>query len=236
MLRASIWPTRWVSNERPVNLLGLSALGGALGLDGTSVGQFMLSRPLVAGLLTGWVIGDPLLGATIGVVLELYLLVSFPTGGSRFPEGATATVVAVGSCAGTGGGGAVALAIAMGLVWGHVGGLSITWLRRVNGRLVPRDGSPPMRASRLALLHLGTIALDFLRGAGVVFGGLVVGRIVVGRLAPLWPLGPTGSMGLVLVGASVSLGILLRDFGGFRGNRIRLAIGLALGILGARFL
>jgi mannose PTS system EIIC component len=219
-----------------VILFGLSALGGALGLDGTSVGQFMLSRPLVAGLLTGWVIGDPLLGVTIGVVLELYLLVSFPTGGSRFPEGATATVVAVGSCAGADGSGALAIAVAMGLLWGHVGGVSITWLRRVNGRLVPRDGAPPPSPSRLALLHLGTIGLDFLRGAGVVFSGLVVGRIVVGKLAPLWPLGPTGSMALVLVGASVSLGILLRDFGGFRDNRIRLAIGLALGILGARFL
>jgi len=72
-----------------MEILQVTLLGGLLALDGTSVGQFMLSRPLVAGGLVGWVLGDPALGFTIGAVLELYLLVSFPTGGSRFPEGAT---------------------------------------------------------------------------------------------------------------------------------------------------
>ncbi|MEX2467189.1 MAG: PTS sugar transporter subunit IIC [Gemmatimonadota bacterium] len=219
-----------------MSLLGLSALGGAIGLDGTSVGQFMVSRPLVAGLLTGWAVGDPMLGMAIGMVLELYLLVSFPTGGSRFPEGATATVVAVGSCAGVEGGGALALAVAVGLVWGHVGGLSITWLRRLNGRLVPGEEGPRPSVTDIVLLHVCTIGLDFLRGAAVVFGGLLVGRTVVGQMAPFWPLGPGGSVGLVLIGGAVSLGILLRDFGGFRQNRLRLAVGLGLGLLGAQLL
>ena len=60
------------------------------------------------------------LGVTIGVVLELYLLVSFPTGGARFPEGATATVVAVACAAPFPGAGAVPLAIAVGLVIGEI--------------------------------------------------------------------------------------------------------------------
>lgn len=219
-----------------MSLLGLSALGGLLGLDGTSVGQFMVSRPLVAGTVTGWLMGEPLLGATIGAVLELYLLVSFPTGGSRFPEGATATVVAVGSAATTGGPGSLALAVAVGLVWGHVGGFSITGLRRLNASLVPAEGDPTPSASAVAWLHAGTVALDFLRGALVVAGGLVFGRTVVGGLAPIWPLDAPSSMGLVLLGAAVSLGILLRDFGGFRTNRVRLVIGIALGLVGARIL
>lgn len=219
-----------------MSLLALSAMGGAIALDGTSVGQFMVSRPLVAGVITGWAIGDPLLGAVIGMVLELYLLVSYPTGGSRFPEGATAAVVAVGSSAGVDGGGALALGIAVGLVWGHMGGLSITWLRRVNGGLVPREDARISDPGRVALLHTLAIGLDFVRGAAVVLTGLVVGRTVVGELAEHWPLGPGGSVGLVLVGASVSLGILLRDFGGFRANRLKLAVGVALGLLGARFL
>lgn len=219
-----------------MSLLGLSALGGLLGLDGTSVGQFMVSRPLVAGTVTGWLMGEPLLGATIGVVLELYLLVSFPTGGSRFPEGATATVVAVGSAVTTAGPGSLALAVAVGLVWGHVGGFSITGLRRLNSSLVPAEGGPTPSASAVAWLHAGTIALDFLRGAAVVAGGLVFGRACVGALAPIWPLDAPASMGLVLVGAAVSLGILLRDFGGFRTHRLRLVIGIALGLAGARLL
>ena len=37
--------------------LALSAMGGAISLDGTSAGQFMVSRPLVAATLAGWIVG-----------------------------------------------------------------------------------------------------------------------------------------------------------------------------------
>ncbi len=217
-------------------MLPLSLLGGLVGLDGTSVGQFMVSRPLVVGTLTGWLVGEPHLGAAIGAVLEIYLLVSFPTGGSRFPEGATATVVAVGAAGAGAGPEALALGVAVGLVWGHVGGFSITGLRRFNAILVPQEGRPAPSAGRLTLLHLTTIGLDFARGALVTAGGLVVGGFVVRGMSPIWPLDTAASVGLVLVGASVSLGILLRDFGGFKTHRVRLALGIALGLLGARFL
>ena len=53
----------------------IGVLGGLLALDATSVGQFMISRPLVVGVLAGVVVDQPLLGATIGAILELYLLV-----------------------------------------------------------------------------------------------------------------------------------------------------------------
>ena len=52
-----------------MDMLKVTALGGLLGLDATGVGQFMVSRPLVAGALTGWLLGDVALGVTIGVVL-----------------------------------------------------------------------------------------------------------------------------------------------------------------------
>ncbi|MGB1779024.1 MAG: PTS sugar transporter subunit IIC, partial [Longimicrobiales bacterium] len=120
-------------------LLRFGVLGGLLGLDGTAVGQFMMSRPLVAGWLSGWAAGAPGLGITIGAILELFLLVSFPTGGARFPEGSTAAVVAVGVAVPFDGSGAVAASVAMGLVWGEVGGWSVTVQRRVNSRLVPTD-------------------------------------------------------------------------------------------------
>ena len=217
-------------------MLRLSLLGGVVGLDGTSVGQFMVSRPLVVGVLTGWLAGEPLLGAAIGAVLEIYLLVSFPTGGSRFPEGATATVVAVGAAGAGAGPEALALGVAVGLVWGHVGGFSITLLRRLNADLVPDEGQPTPSAGRLTGLHLTTVGLDFARGALVTAAGLGVGGFVVRGMAPIWPLDTAASVGLVLVGASVSLGILLRDFGGFKSHRVRLALGIALGLLGARLL
>ena len=80
-----------------MELLLVSLLGGVLALDGTAVGQFMVSRPLVAGALTGWLVGSPAVGLAVGALLEAYLLVSFPSGGARYPEGATAAVVAVAS-------------------------------------------------------------------------------------------------------------------------------------------
>jgi len=214
----------------------LTLLGGLLALDGTSVGQFMMSRPLVAGALVGWVVGDPALGLSVGAILELYLLVSFPTGGSRFPEGATASVVAVASAAVSVAPGAVPLGIAVGLVWGQLGGFSITWLRHANSRLVPEPTRAPRRSGDVTSAHALALLMDFARGAAVTLSGLLVGRLVVGSFAAAWALAPGASAGLLLLGGTVSAGILLRDLGGFRRRHALLATGMALGILGARLL
>jgi PTS system mannose-specific IIC component len=219
-----------------MELLRLSVLGGLLGLDGTAVGQFMVSRPLVAGTLTGWLVGDPALGAAIGAVLELYLLVSFPTGGSRFPEGSAATVVAVSVAAPFSGPGAVAMATAVGLVWGQIGGVTVTLQRKANGRLVPPAEAAGPRARRLSTAHLLAIGLDLARGSALTFTGVLAGRTVLRLVDHRWPLTDSASDGLLLVGAAVSAGVLLHDLGGFRRRRMLFAAGLALGILGARVL
>ena len=219
-----------------MEILQIAFLGGLLALDGTSVGQFMVSRPLVVGALAGWLTGEPLLGMSVGATLELYLLVAFPTGGSRFPEGSVATVVAVGSCAYAQGAGSIPVAIAMGLVWGQLGGISVTWLRRANGSFAPELGVLAVSAGSITRIHAGGVLLDFLRGGLVTASGVSVGRVAVGWLGTTWPVSESATGGLLLVGAAVSIGILLRDFGGFRRHRVLLAAGLALGILGTRFL
>jgi mannose/fructose/N-acetylgalactosamine-specific phosphotransferase system component IIC len=217
-----------------MELVWIALLGGALALDATSVGQFMLSRPLVAGAIAGWALGDTPLGLGIGALLELYLLVSFPSGGARFPEGATATVVAVACASAIDGPGAVPLGVGAGLLWGQVGGFTITGLRRLNGRLVPEPGTD--HPERVAVAHLSAVALDFLRGALVTLVGVASGRAVLRPLAASWPLGPEDSSGLLLVGGAVSGGILIRSFGGFRRRSLLFAAGLALGLVGARLL
>lgn len=219
-----------------MDILLATLLGGLLALDATSVGQFMVSRPLVAGAIAGWALGDVALGVTVGALLELYLLVSFPTGGSRFPEGPTATVVAVAAATTADVAGALPLAVAVGLVWGQVGGFSVTALRLANSRLVPEPGEPVPGPAQLAALHLAAVGLDFLRGAVVTLVGAVIGRWAVSGLAPAWPLGREASLGLLLVGAAVSVGILLRDLGGFSRRRVLFTGGIALGIIGARLL
>lgn len=208
----------------------LAAAGGLLALDGTSVGQVMVSRPLVAGTVTGWLLGVPGLGFALGAVLEVYLLVSFPVGGSRFPEGAPATVIAVATAASSPLPGAEALGIATGLVWGQLGGITITWLRLLNARLAPEAetaGSP----RRVVSTHLLGILADFLRGTLLTGAGLVAGELLVDALAPTWPLGPMGTRGLILLGGMVSLGILVRSYGGLTRRGRWLAAGAVGGLL-----
>jgi mannose/fructose/N-acetylgalactosamine-specific phosphotransferase system component IIC len=214
----------------------VSLLGGLLALDATSVGQFMLSRPLVAGVLSGWLLGDPAAGVTIGAVLELYLLVSFPTGGSRFPEGATATVVATASAVGSSGPGAIPLAVAIGLVWGQLGGASITLLRHANSKLVPELGDSVRKTRHVVATHLAAILLDFVRGAIVTLSGVLVGRLVLRADVGPWAISAPASLGLLLIGGAVSAGILLRDLGGFRKRKVLFVAGVVLGLLGVRFL
>lgn len=208
----------------------LTAAGGLLALDGTSVGQTMISRPLVAGTLTGWLLGVPGLGFALGAILEVYLLVAFPVGGSRFPEGAPATVIAVATASSSVLPGAEALGIATGLVWGQLGGLSISWLRTFNARIVP-EGTSETSAERVVRIHLTAILVDFLRGAVLTLTGVLAGRILADALAGAWPLDRVTTRGLVLLGGMVSLGILVKSFGGVRRRGGLLAAGAAAGLL-----
>jgi hypothetical protein len=82
---------------------------------------------------------------------------------------------------------------------------------------------------------LAAVTLDFLRGYLVTLLGLVVGGLAV-RAAPLWPLTEANTRGLLLVGAAVSLGILLRSYGGIRRRGILYAVGLSAGALGGMLL
>jgi mannose/fructose/N-acetylgalactosamine-specific phosphotransferase system component IIC len=215
-----------------LTLLGASLLGGALALDATALGQFMLSRPMAAGLLAGWLAGDPMAGFVVGVVLEIYLLVAFPVGGARFPEGATATVVGAVTAATYPGAGALALGVGLGLVWGQVGGWTISGMRTVNGLIAPDPAHRPMRPGRVVAGHLLALILDFVRGAVVTGVGVWFAGLAVRRLGGGWPLGPDDTRGLLLVGATASTGILLRSFGGLDRRGFLFLGGLAAGVAG----
>ena len=219
-----------------MTLLNASLLGGALALDATTVGQFMISRPLVAGLLSGWLAGDPVSGFLVGVVLEIYLLVAFPVGGARFPEGATATVVAATTVVAHPGPGAFALGVGFGLMWGQLGGWTINAMRTLNGWVAPDPAAPLLPPARVVCGHLLAVLLDFVRGVLVTGTGVWVAGLVVARFSGNWPLGEEDTVGLFLVGAAVSVGILLRSFGGLARRRVIFLGGLTVGVAGGIFL
>ena len=58
----------------------LSLVGGVLSLDKTAAFQTGVSRPIVVGPLTGYLLGDAGAGLMVGVLLELLLIGNLPVG------------------------------------------------------------------------------------------------------------------------------------------------------------
>ena len=213
--------------------VSLAILGGLLALDATSVGQFMISRPLVAGTLAGWWLGDPGLGLEIGWILELFYIARVPAGGSRVPETGSASVVAVAVAVAAGGLAGLALGLVAGLVTSELGGMSVGLHRRLVGNLFGRIEAGSMTAPKVTSAHLFSVLLDFMRGAVVTAVAVVVGSWLSGLLVSRWPLPHETTVALVLVGAAVHLGALLKGFGGWQSRRAVFLVGLVAGIVGA---
>ncbi len=213
----------------PVTLLMLGLLGGFVAIDGTSFGQFMISRPLVAGTLGGAIIGDPVQGALIGGILEAFHLSVLPVGAAKYPEGGPAAVA----------GGAVyassdfaastlllTVVIVLALEWG--GGESVRLLRRVNLRIVyPRDGRR-LSGRSLERRHLAAIGIDFLRGMILVSVGVLGLTALLPALAAAWGLGE--QIPQILLSAVVA-GLLASTYRSFGGRRWMAAAGVAAGLL-----
>jgi mannose/fructose/N-acetylgalactosamine-specific phosphotransferase system component IIC len=89
-------------------VFAVALLGGLVGLDRTAVGQFMISQPLVAGPVTGWLLGDLAAGAVIGSVLELIWVLDLPIG-TFVPADATIAAVSAVAIAVLGGRGKASL-------------------------------------------------------------------------------------------------------------------------------
>jgi PTS system mannose-specific IIC component len=111
------------------------------GLDRTAMLQLMISRPIVAAPLTGWLLNDVATGLQIGAFLELLWLGRIPVGASIPPDD---TQVAIGSTclAVTQYPGAPVpavvfsiLCLLVSLPFGRVGGFFDRMARHVNGNL-----------------------------------------------------------------------------------------------------
>jgi mannose/fructose/N-acetylgalactosamine-specific phosphotransferase system component IIC len=210
----------------------LSVLGGVLALDATSVGQFMISRPLVAGALTGWLLGDPVTGLEVGAMLELFHLAGMPAGGSRVPETGPASVAAVTVVVSLGSGAGLALGIALGLIVSDLGGVTVGVQRHLNGRVIERCDAGSPRAIGLDFAHASLIVLDFARGTAVTGLAIWGGHLLAQGFDSWWTLGYGTTVGIVLLGASIHLGALLKTFGGWRSRRILFMAGAVAGMIG----
>jgi PTS system mannose-specific IIC component len=206
--------------------------GTVAGLDLATVGQVMVGRPLVAGIVAGMLAGDPAAGALVGVTLELFALDLLPVGGARYPDYGPAAVAGVATAAGAPGVLGLGPAIAVALVVGYAGELTVQLVRRLNSTDVQR---------RRAELDAGDLAgirrvqwrgmtRDATRALGVTLLGLALAAV-----ARRWlPLTLRGSVlvATVAVGAAVAAAVTgaLRLSGAGRA-RAWLAAGIVGGIV-----
>ena len=216
-----------------MDLVLLTFLGGLLALDGTSFGQFMVSRPLVAGTLTGWAVGDPVLGLLMGGILEFYFISVFPVGGAQFPEGGPPTLVAVATGVDAPGPAGIALGVFMGFLWSRLGAKSNRLLRRINGNLAPDPSRGPVSTSRIVGAHLGGLALDFARGCSLSLLGVVIGHGFALAVGHHWPLGMPATLGILSVGACVPAGAFMGSLGGWGRRKTLFLTGLVGFLLGS---
>lgn len=154
--------------------------GTLVGLDLVSVPQGMISRPLVAGTVAGWLVGDVHAGLRIGVLFELFALDVLPVGAVRYPDYGPATVAAVALGAGQLWQLGLGMSAALGLVLALLGGWSLQLVRRMNARAIQRRSAALAAGASRAIrrLQYGGLLRDAARGLGLtLLGVLLAGAI-----------------------------------------------------------
>jgi mannose/fructose/N-acetylgalactosamine-specific phosphotransferase system component IIC len=168
----------------PDVIIPLLLWGTLVGLDLVSVPQAMISRPLVAGTVAGWLVGDVHAGLRIGVVFELFALDVLPVGAVRYPDYGPATVAAVVVGAGLPWQLGLGLSVALGLVLALFGGWTLQLVRRSNARAIQRRAAALAagESSAIRRLQYGGLLRDAARGLlltllGVVFALAIRERV-----------------------------------------------------------
>jgi mannose PTS system EIIC component len=218
-----------------VSWLAVAAWGGLVGLDSSSFAQFMISRPLAAATLTGALLGRPLEGLVLGLVLEAFALLILPIGAARTPESGTAAVAAAAAYVWAAPAGLSAplllMAVVFGLGWERVAGATVAALRRANERLIgdPSDAGWPASAAWLERRHAAALALDLARGSAVALGGALLGTLLLRLGGPLWQAGAGWPLAALAVAGAAMLGAALPLFGGWSERRLAFLLGVLCG-------
>ena len=163
------------------------------GLDRTAVLQLMVSRPIVVAPLTGWLLGDALIGLQIGALVELLWMGRLPVGAAIPPDdtqvavGSTVLAITMGQMMGFTGLAFTMLCILITMPLGKVGQLFDRWARHLNGRLLQRAQDAVAAgqwqvAEKSHLWGMGHFAVSSLATFMVI---VAAGSLVLYYLAPL---------------------------------------------------
>ena len=205
--------------------------GTVVGLDLVSVAQTMVARPLVAGTVAGVILGDPVAGAVVGVILELFALDVMPVGAVKYPDYGIGAVAAAATAAHAPGAIGTGIAVCVGLGIAYVGEHSIKLVRNWNTNDVRRyrEKLDAGDAATIVRVHLRGLSRDALRSFAVTAIGLLV-ALGVYRWFPV-TLPGTVLVTIVVTGAALgaAAGGILHAVGRGPGMRWFVA-GLAIGL------
>jgi PTS system mannose-specific IIC component len=187
------------------------AAGTLVGLDVASFPQAMFSRPLVAGLIGGALVGAPVPGLVIGAVLELFAMDTLPVGASRVPDWGPGSV-AVGALAGEHPQGILASGL-LGLV---VVAVLAAWTGGWFSHLVRRANAADVMEARAAIdagdaavlrrLQRRGLLRDALRAFALTALALAVADLVSALFERRWG-GPQSVAQVALVATSVGVAL-----------------------------
>jgi PTS system mannose-specific IIC component len=206
--------------------------GTFVGVDLISWPQSMVARPLVSGIVAGWIVGDVAAGAAVGVVLELFALELLPVGAARYPDYGVATVAATAAASGAPDVFGVGPGVLLGLALAYLGQESIHLARRrtaldVRAAAAALDAGDPGAIRRV---HFRGLGRDALRALIVTAIGLL-GALAL-RTMP--PIGVRGGALLLLVALGAAIGVASLGAARLAGSgvgRVWLAAGLTLGLV-----
>jgi len=191
------------------------------GLDRVAMLQIMISRPIVAAPLTALVLGEPLVGLQIGVMVELLWLARLPVGAAVPPDdtqvaiASTVLAITLGRALNASGMELLLLCLLIAIPFGKVGQYFDSYARQYNVRLVRQVDSALDRGSLLVaeLQHLRGLT-SFSLAALSTYAIILLGGLALIPL--LWPLiqQPLSyssawiQLALPLVGIAVILGTI----------------------------
>jgi len=173
----------------------VSLVGGILCLDRISL-QVMISRPVVAGPLTGWMLNDPLTGLVCGAMIELIWMDRLPIG-TYIPPNDTMTAVIItaitilmGSHAEQASRELIACSMLAFLPLGYAGQQLDLWGIRSNDKLSKRAISLADRADvrGVSRKHLEAMLKSFVFSILFMFVSITIGSWALAYVFPRLPL------------------------------------------------
>jgi PTS system mannose-specific IIC component len=171
----------------PLAVGTLLVWGTIVGVDLVSFPQAMLNRPIVAGSVAGFLIGDLETGLRIGMLLECFALDVIPIGATRYPDYGPASVVGTAVASFAGWQDPTGLGVMVGLLLALAGGRAMEFVRRLNGRLA-RVAAPALAlgdAGVLARLQRTGLVADAVRSLLITAAGLGLAWLVLPWLGAL---------------------------------------------------